>query len=467
MDEKEIATAHEATTSATGGYGAGHKHFAPGWLLMVAPSRARRFRVEDPLLAAALIDAGAEVVDKRPDVEIGSAEAMRGDAPLAVITIDRPPRASRPLLVRAGRRVATSLGARLQAAIARSRLRPYGYDDVSVIFWDVGHRSEARPARMHGRRIAEMLPERALAIGRRGRRERTMLEAALEAAEQATGLSLSPRWVSVRSEVVVVAAEEALLRAAAGQARCQIENHSAALEALGSARAPMLVRERVPSLLARGRAGLCDWSLERLLPGTRPHRELTPPLLEECIDFLVALSRVPAAEAGRRNFVELAEATGTVCGPTSKLAVRTLGEQLERDLADLPPCFVHGDFFAGNLLAEENRLTGVLDWDAAGPGLPLLDLLHLQLTRVHQGADDEWGQVLLERLLPIARGGGDTSMKKYCRVVGLEVDARLLENLVAAYWLDYVAYQLRTHPFRSLQPEWIAANVELVLATMR
>ena len=149
------------------------------------------------------------------------------------------------------------------------------------------------------------------------------------------------------------------------------------------------------------------------------------------------------------------------------MLVRRLGERLELDLAEVRRGFGHGDFFAGNLLADGPRLTGVIDWDAGGPGrLPLVDLLHLELTRVDYGGDDNWGRAVVERLLPLAKSGGDAVVHRYCAGIGLETNPRLLEALVLGYWLGYVAYQLDTHVARRSQPAWIEGNVEFPLAAV-
>jgi hypothetical protein len=47
--------------------------------------------------------------------------------------------------------------------------------------------------------------------------------------------------------------------------------------------------------------------------------------------------------------------------------------------------------------------------------------------------------------------------------VGLDAGPDLLEPLVLAYWLEYAAYQLRTHPDRRTDRGWIEGNLELVL----
>ena len=55
------------------------------------PAAARRFRVADARLAAALRVAGAELVAVSPDVEIVSrSEELRGGAPVAAVSLGHP-----------------------------------------------------------------------------------------------------------------------------------------------------------------------------------------------------------------------------------------------------------------------------------------------------------------------------------------------------------------------------------------
>ncbi len=105
-----------------------------------------------------------------------------------------------------------------------------------------------------------------------------------------------------------------------------------------------------------------------------------------------------------------------------------------------------------------------MDWDAGGPGrLPLLDLIHLQHLAQYSLADEDWGPSLVRHLFPWAQSGGDEAARTYCSRIGLELRPGLLENLAVAYWLDRVAYTLRTHRQRRTEPRWLARNVDHVL----
>jgi aminoglycoside phosphotransferase (APT) family kinase protein len=152
--------------------------------------------------------------------------------------------------------------------------------------------------------------------------------------------------------------------------------------------------------------------------------------------------------------------------PDARDALLALADRVDDALSGVPFGFGHGDFFCGNLLASGDRLTGVLDWDAAGPGRPpLIDLLHLRHEAAYPVPDHEWGASVVRRLLPWARSGGDDMARTYCRRVGFEPDPATLEALVLSYWLDRLDYQLRTHAHRSRHTEWLAGNIDDVVAT--
>jgi hypothetical protein len=441
------------------------RHYGHGWLPAVIPADARRIRVTDLEIAAVLEDAGADVVDSAPDVEIVfSADELRGDAPLVVVTGGLLPPSRRALPLRAAGRLVTSLRARAHAGAASRALRKRGFTDVEVFRWDVGHRVVLPGLAVLDPSLAERLPRAAVVVGRRTGAAPPALEAILAEASRTGGAPLRPQWVSTRSGLIVAACEGGILRVAIGPARIQIASQDAALVALRETQPPSIVGERVPWILARGRIGLADWSFERYLPGVRPARSFGSALQDECLAFLVALHRLDGSAEGGRSFAELAETVAPVCSPEGAELLRATTKRLGSALADVPRGFGHGDFFAGNLLVDGERLTGVLDWDAGGPGrLPLVDLLHLMLTGSYVGPDHDWGPALLGRLLPASRALRDELVARYCAALGIELDEPAYEALVMAYWLGYAAYQLRTHAHRRTETLWIERNVELVL----
>ena len=434
-----------------------------GWLPAVMPKTANRVRARDADLAAALELAGAELVDSAPDVTIANwGEPVSGDAPTTIVVVVAPDTTPRGRVVRIARRFLHAARARLLARRAWTQLRRHGYE-TEILYWDLGDRVELPGVTADGTTLSGRIARYALVVGRRQAAE-TVVEAAVEAAAARAEGRLRMSWASIRAGVVVVAGDGALLRVAIGRGQAQIANQAAALAALDDGDVPASVSKRLPLVLARGRIGLAEWSLERLLPGARPPRRISEPLLADCVDFLVALHGVESGRTGGRTLRELAAGVAEVSSPAAEKLLEGLVARLEQELAELPRGYGHGDFFAGNLLADGERLTGVVDWDSSGPGrMPLVDLLHLQLTRMHGGSDEEWGRGVTERLLPFAQAGGDDAVQRYCRAIGLVPEPDLLQLLAAAYWLEYAAYQLRTHRIRRAQPQWIRGNVELVL----
>jgi hypothetical protein len=402
-------------------------------------------------------------------VEIAaSAAPLQGIAPLAVVAVEPPREPGGQLIGRVARRLAGATTTRIRAERARVALRRLGYPHTEVVPWDVGQRARLAGLAAPARSRAERLPSRALAIGRRATDGMTVLEAVVVDASRQRGTAHELEWVWYRAGILIGAADGGILRVAIGPARNQVVNPADTLELLRAADPPPAVGGRLPWVLARGRTGLADWSLERRMPGSRPPRALTQSVAEDCLDFLVGLRRTAEDAPHGRSCEELAETAAAVCSPESASNLRRFAGELDRRLSGLPRAFGHGDFFAGNLVVHEGRLAGVLDWDAAGPGrLPLVDLLHLQLTRTGYGPDHAWGAALVEYLLPSVVGDRDELIRRYCDEVGLARDRGVLEALVAAYWLGYVAYQLETHPGRLSEPLWIQGNVEDVLRELR
>lgn len=435
-----------------------------GWLPAVVPASARRFRVSDPALAAVLTDAGADLVASRPDVEIAPVEELRGDASVSIALLGHPARVGRPLPVRVMRRLAKSGQVRLDARRARRAMARLGHPTVTVLTWDhqrALHGSLLIPAGS-GEDLADHFPQRALVVGRGRPDQSTLVETVLEEADKATEGGLRVNAASVRAGSLIIDTSAGILRIAIGSGSRQIRKQRAALETLQASECPPVVSERLPWLIAAGRSGLADWSFERRLPGARLRPPVRGRLLNECLDFLVALHPACASPPRRGIFLEQAEAVAA-CARGEAGRAHALAERLESLFAEVPRGFMHGDFFHGNLLVEKDRLAGVADWDAAGPArLPVVDLLHFRHS-MRQRAHVDWGPALVRELLPWARDGGDDFLRTYCSRLGVETDGKLLEALVLAYWLDYVSYRLQTHAYQAFEPHWVERNVSFVL----
>ena len=440
-------------------------HVGHAWLPALLPAHARRLLVPDPVLAREVRDAGAEIVEDAPDAEIGRVSELVAQAPFAASPIGEPDPDARSLAGRVGSRVASAISVRVQATRAGRGLRHLGYETTEVFSWDLGH-----PLALDGmggsRSLAERLPRRAVVIGRNGPREPTLLEAAVADAAGAVRRPLRVEWASARAGPTTAALDDGLLRIAVGPCRNQLQRQGTALATLHEALPPEGV-ELIPRVEAQGRTGIADWSLEQRLPGGPPAQAFSDRLLGSCVDFLVLLHRARGTTDPEKTLTATAESAAEFCPPSEARAIVALGEGLEATLAGVPRGFAHGDFFRGNLLVEQGRLVGVVDWDASGPGrLPLIDLLHLRHMNEQRPEDLNWGPTLVEHLVPWARAGGDDPAREYCRRVGVDPLPERLEGLVAAYWLDRVAYQLSTYADRAGRPKWLERNVAGVLQAL-
>jgi Phosphotransferase enzyme family len=227
------------------------------------------------------------------------------------------------------------------------------------------------------------------------------------------------------------------------------------------------VERLAPWPLHSGHIGLGEFVLERILPGTPPVTGVGDALRDGCLDFLVQLFELGRGVHVEDAFMPLtaAESIAPFVRPAEADVIRELGRRLDAELVRLERGFAHGDFWLLNLLVDEQgRLSGVVDWEAAGAGrLPLLDLFHFHV-HARLGPDAEPGPGLIKELVPWLRSGGDRFLDAYCRRVGVVAEPALLEGLALAYWLDWTAYSLETYGVEGRRPGWLADNVEAVVA---
>jgi hypothetical protein len=428
-------------------------HVGLGWLAAVVPSAARRFRVVDPELDAALRYAGADLVEERADVEIAPPEEMRAEAPLAAFAIAETDPEDEARAVRLPLRVARSIRVRRRAAAAARSLRARGYGDVSTVFWVLD-----QPLPLGAATAPPRAPLWALVVGRREPPSPTILDRA--AADADAG---PIERALVRQGVLVALAERGVLRVALGSAERQLAEQRSALEALAQLAPSDAVTRLLPRPLAAGQAGVARWALERRLPGTRAGR-VTTSLRSDCFELLVELHGLGKGSTQGAGGSRNASTVASFCSAEETELLGRIGSRLDAALSGLAPGFAHGDFWLENLLAEDGRLTGVVDWEYAGAGrLPLLDLFHLLVNEQGMVRRSNVGKTIVGWLLPTVRSGGDETIRDFCRRIDLEPEARVLTDLAVAYWLDYISHQLELYADRSARPIWMRDNVSAVL----
>jgi hypothetical protein len=436
-----------------------------GWLAAIVPVSARRFRVgDDPEYAAAISSAGGALVDDSPDVEIGAADDLEGDAPVAIVPIGmRSSWMPRRRSVRAARRLVSTASVGARIARARRAAHRRGYETAVAVAWEPytrlvpGLRTPAGDLPLFQR-----FPRRAVVVCTRGHRELTALEAAVKAASEDLDKELGPvPFILGSSGVLIGAAADIVLRVSLGPAARRIEDQRVALASLREADPEALVADRVPWVLAAGTVGLARWSVERRLPGklaAAGWREVT----DDALAFLTGLFEVRVD--GPRSAPAL---DAEVCAshfPDQAEAFRDLGLRIDEALAEVPRGFDHGDFWGGNLLLEQGRLTGVVDWPSAGPGrLPLLDVFQLRVQQVREETGALFASLVSQYLLPQLRAGGHELDLAYCRRLGLELGPHELVSLGGAYWLEELRHGLLDpdrDPGLPTQPQWRRSNVE-------
>lgn len=433
-----------------------------GWVAAALPAKVRGLRVADRSLAGMLADAGADVNEGPPEVEIGPASAIAGVAPLAIVPIVSfgPLVGPRPL--RMTRRAAAALGVRARAARARSLLRRRGYAVTTIWPWDVEQVLRLPGAPQRPRKIVEYLPRAAVVSGRRSfDMEPSLLDAVVsEAGRQIDEPLDGGRPYVSASGTLLLFTRAHVLRIAVGPARRHLDQHRTALVELAALDPPPLVADRLPRVVAGGEVEIASWLLEDRLPGAVPDK-IDGQLFDQVVEYLVALHGCGGAYG--EPLALAAETVAAISGTPSEPLIR-LARQLDDDLAMLPRGFGHGDFWRKNVLADGGRLLGVADWERAGDGrLPLLDLLQLTVAQppLERRA---FAAVVTEKLLPWARAGGSTAARRYCEQLGLETPPPLLRSLVLAFWLDRLARELDKCGDRGRTPAWLAGNVDPVLA---
>jgi hypothetical protein len=435
------------------------------WLSLAVPVRAHRIRSTDSELAATFAAAGAQLVEVEADLEVVyRVGELAADAGVVAIMLAAELPRGRFRGARAAARVARASRLRLRAAAERSALRRRGYRETHLVTWEPGVPVSWDRRAQGGAGVFAWFPLRAVVIGRRTF-EPSLVEAAL--GEIGVAADVAAFRVEASGGSTLVFTPAGVLRVALGPAAQKLAGQNLALDLLRTLEPPPEVERLLPWPLRSERVGLGSFVLERILPGTPPIVGVTDVLRDECVDFLVRLF-----ELGRGVHVEdpstsrtAAESVALFVAPAEANVLGELGRRLDADLRGLERGFAHGDFWLLNLLVDEQgRLSGVVDWEAAGAGrLPLVDLFHFHV-HARLGRDAEPGPGLIRELVPWLERGGDRFLEAYCHRVGITADPALLESLALAYWLEWTAYSLETYGVDGRRPGWLADNVSAVVA---
>ena len=227
------------------------------------------------------------------------------------------------------------------------------------------------------------------------------------------------------------------------------------LDRLAAAGVPL-----VPAVHARGSTAGASWLVEQALPGRRPARtsaQLARQVAEVCAAFPLA-DGPPTATAA-----DLAGIAARL--PDRAPAVTRVAEVVSAGVEELPGVVRHGDLWAGNLLVERGRLTGLVDWDAAQPGgVPGADLVQLLGTEARRRAHQALGPAVATR--PWRRPGFLDAARAYWPALGLRPDDEVLEAAGIAWWAAEVHGTITRLPHRAADRAWLETNVDLALSAL-
>ena len=225
-----------------------------------------------------------------------------------------------------------------------------------------------------------------------------------------------------------------------------------ALDSLALERVPL-----APRVLARGLTAGAAWTVEATMPGRRPRRA-TLRLLRQVAAACASFPRGAGAPTATAD--DLAVVAERL--PERASAVVQLSRELAGSLSSLPSMLRHGDLWAGNVLVDDGRLSGLVDWDSAHPeAVPGCDLLQLFATEFRKRVRCALGPAFMRRpwRLPMFAD----ALRSYWPAVEVAPSDGLLDLVGVAWWAGEMRGTLTRVPHRASDERWVTTNVDPVL----
>ena len=214
----------------------------------------------------------------------------------------------------------------------------------------------------------------------------------------------------------------------------------------------------VPGPVERGETSGASWTTETVLNGVRPRR-LSRRVSSDVVDLC---SRLPSAGAVSSLEERLDIVARSV--PRWRKGLDRVLERLSPVVADVPAIMQHGDLWAGNLLEDSGRLSGIIDWDCYHQaGLPGVDLLQLVIGERETRGKESFREIWRSR--PWLSDEYRSLTFAYWRSLGIRPEDDFLEAVAIDCWANRVARVFVRQP-HMIDPSWIEANVDSVLGPL-
>lgn len=235
-------------------------------------------------------------------------------------------------------------------------------------------------------------------------------------------------------------------------------------------------RAVVPRVVGQGEVNGRPYWVEEALPGTPAARMVRRGRAPELLELATQLIGQLHDRTSELSLLDASTVAAWVDTPVEGLqafcamrtrrrpcleAVTRLRDELLESLTGRPTrtCWIHGDFWPGNLLVRGSDVTGVVDWDRASAfGLPLHDLVHLRVLARRLATGEELGDVVVHALRDGPAAALGISADRVARWFG-GLPAR---PAVLLYWLRHVSLFIDSEGHRD-NPRWLRGNVERVL----
>ncbi len=266
--------------------------------------------------------------------------------------------------------------------------------------------------------------------------------------------------------------EEFVLRSGSGPGGQLLLASSRYLQALQTSEPHPLVTKSVLFPLYVGSIGSTQFVIDPVADGAHPET-VSNQLWEDCTDFVRELH--VAQHHGRtvddpdflQSFSQQQQRLARFLNPHDRARLAELCRALLQSLSGIPVGGSHGDLWTSNLFVKDGRLSSVIDWDwASACGIGGHDLFDLFAISMVGGKDSsEPGPRSSRILLPAAQQGFDTKLGTQLRRTISYLDKGRSIALVASYWLNRVARDLRQFSPKPQDRKWYDRNMRQPLDT--